>query len=47
MGYIWGDMLFCLMDIPPMKDGARQVDTVKPKDKPYKLCDDGGTLPFG
>lgn len=29
-------------DTPPVKDGARQVDTAKPKDKPYKLSDGGG-----
>jgi integrase len=30
------------MEIPPVKLNARQVDTAKPKDKPYKLADGGG-----
>lgn len=37
-----GYVLFGLMDIPPVKLNARQVDTAKPKDEPYKLCDGGG-----
>lgn len=41
-GYIRGYVLFGLMEIPPVKLIARQVDTAKPKDKPYKLADGGG-----
>jgi len=41
-GYIRGYLLFGLMEIPPVKLNARQVDTAKPKDKPYKLADGGG-----
>lgn len=41
-GYIRGYVLFGLMEIPPVKLNARQVDTAKPKDKPYKLADGGG-----
>ncbi|HBB0327037.1 TPA: tyrosine-type recombinase/integrase [Escherichia coli] len=37
-----GYVLFGLVEIPPMKLNARQVDTAKPKDKPYKLADGGG-----
>lgn len=29
-------------EVPPMKLTARQVDTAKPKEKPYKLSDGGG-----
>jgi hypothetical protein len=42
MGVHLGYVLFGLMDIPPMKLNARQVDTAKPKDEPYKLSDGGG-----
>lgn len=31
-----------LWTYPSVKLGSRQVDTAKPKDKPYKHCDDGG-----
>lgn len=36
--------IFCsvLWRYPQMKLNARQVDTAKPKDKPYKLADGGG-----
>lgn len=45
MGDIRGDVLFGLMEIPPVKLNIRQVDTAKPKDKPYKLSD-GGDFTF-
>lgn len=35
-------MLFGPMEIPPVKLSACQVDTAKPKDKPYKLSDGRG-----
>ncbi|TAI72272.1 DUF4102 domain-containing protein [Klebsiella pneumoniae] len=41
-GTFGGHMLFGLVEIPPVKLNARQVDTAKPKDKPYKLSDGGG-----
>lgn len=41
-GYIWGRFLFNEMRYPKMKLTARQVDTSRPKDKPYKLSDGGG-----
>ncbi len=31
-----------ILEMPPMKLTARQVDTAKPKEKPYKLSDGGG-----
>ena len=42
MGVHLGYVLFGLMEIPPVKLNARQVDTAKPKDEPYKLSDGGG-----
>lgn len=42
IGVHFGYVLFGLMDIPPVKLNARQVDTAKPKDEPYKLSDGGG-----
>jgi hypothetical protein len=42
LGVHSGYVLFGLVEIPPMKLNARQVDTAKPKDKPYKLADGGG-----
>lgn len=36
-------MLYSIFEIPPiMKLNARQIDTAKPKEKPYKLSDGGG-----
>lgn len=35
-------MLFGLKEILPMKLNARQVETAKPKDKPYKMADGFG-----
>ena len=42
MGVHLGYVLFGLMDIPPVKLNARQVDTAKSKDELYKLSDGGG-----
>lgn len=42
IGVHFGYVLFGLMDIPPVKLNARQVDTAKQKDEPYKLSDGGG-----
>ncbi len=42
MGVHLGYVLFSLMEISPVKLNARQVDTAKPKDEPYKLSDGGG-----
>lgn len=42
IGVHLGYVLCGLMEIPPVKLNARQVDTAKPKDEPYKLSDGGG-----
>ncbi|GKJ16280.1 hypothetical protein NUBL21979_24070 [Klebsiella pneumoniae] len=42
MGYEWWYNCTPWREVPPMKLTARQVETAKPKEKPYKLADGGG-----
>lgn len=41
-GHYGGHKRCPYFEVPPMKLTARQVDTAKPKEKPYKLSDGGG-----